>query len=381
MSRSGKVALWAAAGLAVVVVVFLIAIAVGQGLGQASVWATVLGLPIGLIGAVAGVLALVIKPATGQPGADRAPARERPPGPRVAGPGTLVRLATTGVRGQALDAWALLRDGTVRHWWWPQEDGSPGWSPPEVFRALPDEGGPITDIAASSRGPGHAEVFAVDLHGTLWHRWWLRGEGWADWQEFTGQVSGPVAACSLADGYIEVLIADHNRRTVRHSVSPSSATWNPWTTLDGLAGPGAAALTRLTAVGVRGQSLDAWALLEDGTLSHTWRPRAEGGQTWSEPEDFAAPGGTVDIAAASRGPGHAEIFAVDRNGNLWHRWWLQDEGWVIWQKFTSGVAAPVAACSFSDGHIQVFATNPETGEVKYSSSSVPASWDTWKVLG
>jgi hypothetical protein len=134
-------------------------------------------------------------------------------------------------------------------------------------------------------------------------------------------------------------------------------------------------------VGVRGKWLDAWALREDGKLSHSWWPRAHGEQTWSEPEDFAAPGATVDIAAASRGPGHAEIFAVDRTGNLWHRWWLQGEGWVIWQRFTSGVASPVAACSFADGQIQVFVTDPETNEVKYSSSSVPATWDPWKVLG
>jgi hypothetical protein len=381
VSRSGKIALWVAAGLAVVLVVFLIAIAVGQGLGQASVWATVLGLPIGLIGAAAGVLALVVKPATRQPIATPEPLNQQQSGPLVFGPSTLARLATTGVRGQSVDAWAVRRDGTVRHWWWPREDGSPDWSAPEIFRALPDAGGPVADMAAASRGPGHAEVFAVDRHGSLWHRTWLQGEGWAEWREFTGQVAGPVAACSFTDSHIEVLIADQDHRTVKHNFSKASATWGPWTALDALNGRGAAPLSRLTAVGVRGKWLDAWALREDGKLSHSWWPRADGEQTWSEPEDFAAPGATVDIAAASRGPGHAEIFAVDRTGNLWHRWWLQGEGWVIWQRFTSGVASPVAACSFADGQIQVFVTDPETNEVKYSSSSVPATWDPWKVLG
>lgn len=382
MSRSGKIALWAAGGLAVVLVVFIIAIAVGQGLGQASLWATVLGLPIGLLGAVAGVLALVIKPASGQPSGDLRSVRPQHRRLQADSPATLVRLATLGTRGQYLDAWALQQDGTVRHWWWPRQDGSQGWSEAEVFRALPGAGGPVVDIAAASRGPGHAEVFAVDRHDNLWHRCWLEKGGWADWEKFTGHTTSPVAACSLEDGHMGVLIAGKDHRTVRYSFSRAPTTWDPWLSLDGLAGgPEASTLAQLAAVGVRGQKLDLWALRVDGRISHSWWPRADGKQTWSEPEDWAAPGGTVDIAAASRGPGHAEVFAVDRHGNLWHRWWLQGEGWVDWQRFTDHVAAPVAACSFADGHIQVFVTDPDSNAITYSSSSVPARWDPWEILG
>lgn len=323
---------------------------------------------------------LVIKPSNDQPSTDPKPSDQQHPKPRSASATTLVRLAAVGVREHSLDAWALHRDGIVRHWWWPRGDGSPGWSDPELFRALPNEAGPITDIAAGSRGRGHAEIFALDKRGRLWGRPWLQGEGWADWHELTDNVSGPLAACSFRDGHIEALAADQDHRTVRHSHSSVSDTWHPWTVLDGLAGSGAT-LVRLAAVGVRGKWLDAWALREDGNLSHSWWPRADGEDAWSEPDDFAAPAGTVDVAAVSRGPRHAEVFAIDRNGNLWHRWWLEDEGWVTWQKFTSGVAAPLAACSFTDGHIQVFVTDPETHEIKYSSSSVPATWDPWQVLG
>ena len=380
MNRSGKIALWAGAGLAVVLLVFLIAIAVGQGLGQAGLWATVLGLPIGLIGAIAGVLALVLRPAAGHPGAGQEPPRpEHTPAAQGAAPATLARLATVGTRGQYLDAWALRKDGTVRHWWWPREDGSQSWSPPESFRGLPDGGGLITDIAATSRGPGHAEIFAVDRHGNLWHRCW-QDKGWANWQKFDGHVAAPIAACSFADGHIQVFVTDPDNNAVRYQSSPAPARWDEWTSLDGLGGPEAAMPVRLATVGKREQYLDAWALRADGRLSHSWWPQ-EDKQAWSKPEDFAAPSGTVDIAAGSRGPGHAEIFAVDRHGNLWHRWW-QDEGrWVDWQKFDGHVAAPVAACSSADGHIQVFVTDPLNGVIKYSSSSVPGSWDPWEVLG
>jgi hypothetical protein len=292
-----------------------------------------------------------------------------------------VRMAAVGVRGQNLDVWALQADGTVRHWWWPREDGKRNWSAPEIFRALPDGAGPVADIAAGSRGPGHAEVFAVDRRGSLWHRWWGQDDGWADWQPLTSHVASPVAACSLKDGHLGIFVADRDRRNVRHSFSWAAAAWNPWPVLTGLSVPGPAPLVRLAAVGVRGEYLDAWALRTDGTISHAWWPRDAEGRAWSEREDFTAPGGTVDIATASRGPGHAEVFAIDQYGNLWHRWWLLAEGWAPWQKFTDHVAGPVAACSHADGHIRVFVTDPDSNVIKYSSSSVPGNWDPWRILG
>jgi hypothetical protein len=292
-----------------------------------------------------------------------------------------VRIATAGIRGQHLDVWALQADGAMRHWWWPREDGNRNWSAPEIFRALPGGAGPVADIAAGSRGPGHAEVFAVDRRGSLWHRWWGQADGWADWQLLESQVASPVAACSLEDGHIGVFVADRDQRKARHSFSWAAATWSPWAVLTGLSVPGTAALTRLAAVGVRGQNLDAWALRADGMIAHAWWPREAGDRAWSEQEDFTAPGGTVDIAAASRGPGHAEVFAIDQHGNMWHRWWLLAEGWAPWQKFTDNVAGPVAACSHADGHIQVFVTDPDSNVIKYSSSSVPGNWDPWRILG
>jgi hypothetical protein len=381
VSRSGKIALWAAAGLAVVLLVFLIAIAVGQGLGQAGLWATVLGLPVGVIGAVAAVLALVIKPSNDQPSTDPGPSDQQHPKPRSTSATTLVRLAVVGVREHSLDAWALHKDGIVRHWWWPRGDGSPGWSDPALFRALPDEAGPITDIAAGSRGRGHAEIFALDKRGRLWGRPWLQGEGWAEWHQLTSNVAGPLTACSLRDGHIQVLVTDQDHQTVRHSYSPAADGWRPWTALDALNGSDAP-LVRLTAVGVRGKWLDAWTLRADGKLRHSFWPREDGERTWNEWEDFAAPVGTVDVAAASRGPRHAVVFALDRNGDLWHRSWDQNQSWENWQRFplTGCMAPPLAACSLKDGDLRLFATDPETDEVMYSTSSVPASWDAWERL-
>lgn len=59
MSRSRKIALGLAAVPGVVACVFLVAVLVGQGLNQASLWAAVLGLPVGLVAAGAAVWVIV----------------------------------------------------------------------------------------------------------------------------------------------------------------------------------------------------------------------------------------------------------------------------------------------------------------------------------
>jgi isopentenyl diphosphate isomerase/L-lactate dehydrogenase-like FMN-dependent dehydrogenase len=59
VSRSRKVALAFAAVLGIMTCVFLIAVGVGHGLTQASLWATVLGIPVGIVAAGAGVWAVV----------------------------------------------------------------------------------------------------------------------------------------------------------------------------------------------------------------------------------------------------------------------------------------------------------------------------------
>jgi hypothetical protein len=321
------------------------------------------------------------KPAAGKAGADPETDPQENLGPQAAGPATLVRLAAVGVRGQYIDAWALRKVGTVRHWWRPREDGSPGWDAPEFYGALPDGGGPVADMAAASRGPGHAEVFAVDRRGSLWHRRWCQVEGWAEWQQFADHVAAPVAACSFADGQIQVFVTDSESNVVKYRSSPDPATWDPWTVVEALGGLGSAALAQLVTAGVRGQNLDAWALRVDGKISHSWWPRADRQRAWSEPEDFFAPDGMVDIAAASHGPGHTEIFAVDGHGTLWHRCWRQGEGWASWQQFADHIAAPVAACSFANGQIQVFVTDPAGNLLKYRSSPTPGRWDPWETLG
>jgi hypothetical protein len=136
-------------------------------------------------------------------------------------------------------------------------------------------------------------------------------------------------------------------------------------------------VSRMASVGVREHHVETWALHPDGQVTHSWWPNDEGASRWNRPHDFRAPGGLVDLVAASRGPDHCEVFAVDNRGVLWHRWW-SPSGWSGWDAFPGKrIAPPLSACSLKDGHIEVFALDPATNRVIHRWSDQPASWHDW----
>jgi hypothetical protein len=138
-------------------------------------------------------------------------------------------------------------------------------------------------------------------------------------------------------------------------------------------------VTRLAAVGARGRNIETWAMDASGQITHSWWPRDDGKERWNKPYVFTAPAGMVDIAVASRGPKHSEVFALDRHGTLWHRWW-QQQSWSGWSSFDGRVSPPITACSFDDGHLEVFAVQPGTNTVIHRWSWSHGNWSDWLPL-
>lgn len=79
---------------------------------------------------------------------------------------------------------------------------------------------------------------------------------------------------------------------------------------------------RLAAVGVRDHHIEIWAL-GDATMTHSWWRNDGGEDKWNEPRNFPAPRGITDMAVASAGPSHAEVFTLDNGGTLWRRSWTK----------------------------------------------------------
>jgi hypothetical protein len=70
----------------------------------------------------------------------------------------------------------------------------------------------------------------------------------------------------------------------------------------------------------------------DGGVWHKWQTRASNG--WSAWFSHGAPGGGVRGAAVGlgrSGDGRLELFAVGRDGSLWHKWQTRaSNGWSAW---------------------------------------------------
>jgi hypothetical protein len=146
---------------------------------------------------------------------------------------------------------------------------------------------------------------------------------------------------------------------------------------EALGQPAVSPITRMASIGIREHHVETWALHAEGRVSHSWWPRDDGAGKWNKPYDFPVPGGVIDLAAASRGPGHGEVFAVDNRGVLWHRQWISP-GWSGWEAFPGQrIAPPLSACSLRDGHIEVFAVDPTTNAVIHRWSDEPHSWHDW----
>ncbi len=129
--------------------------------------------------------------------------------------------------GYAFTSWGLDRldsfdtrpNGRLTHRWVDKADsgqedlGSPG---DEI--ALP---------AATSWGPGRLDVFCWSRSGHLWHKWYeLRSGGWGRdvsgrWQNLGGRIRGPISACTSGPGRLDVFSLDEHNH-VQHKWHDSS---------------------------------------------------------------------------------------------------------------------------------------------------------------
>jgi hypothetical protein len=65
-------------------------------------------------------------------------------------------------------------------------------------------------------------------------------------------------------------------------------------------------------------------------------------------------GGVVSTASCSRRPNHMEVFWTDRAGTVFHRWWFADKGWSKARAYDDVIAVHVAAVSRAEGDQRLF---------------------------
>jgi len=116
----------------------------------------------------------------------------------------------------------------------------PAWSD---WEPLTDDPATFTDVACSSRGPGHVEVFAIGARGLISRRDYTERSGWSPWQELpapAGRRAAAIASTSHPFSPYQKLAVLTTTGQVYHAwrsaFGPGGESgWTPWRDLPALA--------------------------------------------------------------------------------------------------------------------------------------------------
>ena len=128
--------------------------------------------------------------------------------------------------------------------------------------------------------------------------------------------------------------------------------------------------------------LEVFKVETDGELYHRWQRRASG--DWSS---WASLGGTLlpGIAVVTNGDGRMQVFGVDRaSQTLEYVWQLAPNSieWSGWTNMGGTIRPPVTVGQGATGLLEVFALEAGGNGVKHMSQTrAPDGWSGWEDLG
>jgi hypothetical protein len=208
--------------------------------------------------------------------------------------------------------------------------GAPQQAQAACAAATPDQ---AANGAAAAAETGRIDLFARGTDNALWHRWWDLGKPWTCWQSLRGDLASAPAAAS------------HDPQVVH-----------------------------LNALGPDGRIKDR-SFSNVGMLNGGW-------SLWS---DLGRQQFTSAPAAASWGPGHLEVFALDQDQKIQHKWYrFGGGGWTDWFGFTGEQrfqGAPAAA-AYAPGRLHLFARGTDNKLYqRWLTGRVPGEWSEWVSMG
>ena len=216
-----------------------------------------------------------------------------------------------------------------------------GWTPTAA--------GIASAPSATSWSPGRTDVFAVSPSGTLIHRWFMRGVGWApgsSWEDLGAprgrRLTSAPAVVSRGEGMLDVFVRGSDNRMYVRSYSLQTR-WQPWGNLGGTctSEPAAVANGAHILLVVRGSDGALW--------SRTWE---RGWRGWSKLTGKVTSG----PALVSWAPGHYDLFARGSGRDLVHKVYDSGKGWSGWMS-RGGLlqeGTTISAVSMYPGRLDVF---------------------------
>ncbi len=128
--------------------------------------------------------------------------------------------------------------------------------------------------------------------------------------------------------------------------------------------------------------LDVFKIDADGQLRHRWQKESDGDwSSWSSLGGWLSPG----FAIASAADGRMEAFAVDREKQTL-QCIVQEtpnrSSWSAWTNLGGAIRPPVAVAQDAEGRLEVFAVSASGGSAQHLRQTTPrGGWSEWKDLG
>jgi metallophosphoesterase (TIGR03767 family) len=269
---------------------------------------------------------------------------------------------------------------------------------------LPDVWG--SSVALGRNPDGHLELFECDGDNQIAHRWEspAGSDSWNALQNFdtTSERLRAVATEVHHDGRL-ALFGVNGTGDVYYRPQILAGGWSPYVLLGRINGRAIAA-----AKGADGR-IEVFVATAGGSVARTFQtvPDAESWAPWNSGFglfDGAHDSGEkmVDVAAHANKDGRAELFAVSRNGLLFHRWQLSAGGWSDWAEmtlpaFATGDTRPntsfattwarfnkVAVVDSNDGRLVLFAVD-HNRQVwwrvqKTANVTADSDWSSWTAM-
>jgi hypothetical protein len=231
----------------------------------------------------------------------------------------------------------------------------------------------VGPVEATRSGDGRVEAFVVDAKGTLWYiRQTAVNGAWSGWNSFDsvgGGLDDRPALAPSADGRLELFCRGKDNALWHRWQTQVSAVdaWSGWVSH----GTASAGFSDHPAVATSADGrLELFLAGLDGNIWHKWQTAASNGwSSWSS--QGSAGGGFTNAAPAvgRNGDGRLELFAVARDGNLWHKWQTAaNNGWSPWSSLGQpslmttvpdviGIATHQAEVFINAAHLQPILTN------------------------
>lgn len=246
-----------------------------------------------------------------------------------------------------------------------------------VIRALDEAGGGLVTapIAASSLARGHLELFVLPAGMTLRHRWFWPDPNWSEWGDMDLPVGRATAiAAGSKDEYAQEVAVAVGDVVYNRWWTGEDWGWSHWDVMPRLGTP----VIDLAFSSNIADALEIYALDAEGRIRHRWWRRDRGWSRDWTPMDTPHGRRVTAIAAGSYADYHQELFAIV-DGEIWHRWWWRNDGWSSWrqQAAVGRYAAGIAVSTLKEGHIEVFALS-HAGQLRHRWYWAGHGWSGWQ---